>query len=93
MAKQKEDLNALFTRLIKQDPWRMRVIGREASIDFMRKKKKLATSTEEKAAWDDIIELEKQVKTAAENKDQAAWDHLNSIKTPYENMKRLKEAA
>jgi HD superfamily phosphodiesterase len=78
---------------MKEDPWRLRILGREVAIEFMRKKKKLATSAIERSAWNAIIDLENQKLEAAKNKDQDSWDYFNTIKTPYEDMKYLKEAA
>jgi hypothetical protein len=90
MAKKQIDVVALMTRMAAQDPWRLRVIGRETGLGFMRKKMRAETRPEYRTVWQDIVDLEKSVIQAAKNQDQEAWDRLNAIKTPYEAMKALK---
>lgn len=76
-----QDVSLLMEQMLKQDPWRLRMIGREAGLPLMRKKRAEAKTKLEAGLWDKLIKNERLVIKAAKQQNQSDWDLYNQKNT------------
>jgi hypothetical protein len=87
------DIGALIKQMAQQDPWQLRVIGRQAGLPMFKDLIAKETNPKAKELLQQAYKNELAVIRAAKAQDQAAWDELDAKgKTIFATIKELEKA-